>query len=199
MKRRLLNLVTALSLLLCVVVGVLWVRSYWHFDLFNQCDLRWETLAWSGRSLSSANGGLWVMLQHGTVDPDEAADIVKARRQRQQDGEDPSAWHYSDYRATVVQGPSFLGFRWSRISYTQGATVMNNFSVGVPHAILAALAAVLPAAQLIRWRRDRTRGHRRACRQCGYDLRATPDRCPECGAAGPDADAPCPTALASTP
>jgi len=32
MRRRLLNLLTALSLLLCVAVCVLWVRSYWIGD-----------------------------------------------------------------------------------------------------------------------------------------------------------------------
>ena len=31
-RRRLLNLLTALSLLLCVAVCVLWVRSYWESD-----------------------------------------------------------------------------------------------------------------------------------------------------------------------
>src|SRR5688572_3907797 len=34
MKRRLLNLLTALSLLLCVAVVALWVRSYWVKDQF---------------------------------------------------------------------------------------------------------------------------------------------------------------------
>jgi hypothetical protein len=32
MKRRLLNALTVLSLLLCVAVAVLWVRSYWTVD-----------------------------------------------------------------------------------------------------------------------------------------------------------------------
>ena len=36
MTRRLLNFLTALSLLLCVAVVALWVRSYWVSD-----EVRW--------------------------------------------------------------------------------------------------------------------------------------------------------------
>jgi len=45
--------------------------------------------------------------------------------------------------------------------------------------------AVLPAAwlvtQLMKYRRRRMRLRSGACLKCGYDLRASKDRCPECG------------------
>jgi len=47
--------------------------------------------------------------------------------------------------------------------------------------LLALLFAILPALHLraaIRSRRRQRAGH---CPRCAYDLRATPERCPECG------------------
>ena len=54
-------------------------------------------------------------------------------------------------------------------------------AIVIPVAYPLALTAILPclwAASRLRRRRRALKGH---CVACGYDLRASPDRCPECG------------------
>ena len=56
------------------------------------------------------------------------------------------------------------------------------FSLLVPYWLIALLAIVLPLAYVSTLLPQLTKRHRgNLCRACGYDLRATPDRCPECG------------------
>jgi hypothetical protein len=49
-----------------------------------------------------------------------------------------------------------------------------------PLAVVASLLTVMLGGWLL-WHRADERRARGLCVQCGYDLRATPVRCPECG------------------
>ncbi len=77
-----------------------------------------------------------------------------------------------------------LGFVYDRRRFVlQGDRDRQEFLVFVPHWSLFAGSAIVPACWVLaRWRERRVRVAG-CCVVCGYDLRASPDRCPECGTA----------------
>jgi hypothetical protein len=66
-----------------------------------------------------------------------------------------------------------LGFRYTAKSYAT--------AVRIPDWCPVAVTALLPAVSLVTRRARRARRIAGRCLACGYDLRATPERCPECG------------------
>jgi len=67
----------------------------------------------------------------------------------------------------------------------QWSRYLNSRWIAAPYWMLAAFTGAMPAIWavrrvVIRLRKARSRRAGR-CRKCGYDLRATTDRCPECG------------------
>ena len=54
----------------------------------------------------------------------------------------------------------------------------HDHDVGLPYWLLLLLFAAAPTIRAARAWRGPLKG---VCATCGYDLRATPDRCPECG------------------
>jgi hypothetical protein len=79
---------------------------------------------------------------------------------------------------------SILGVYYASIAFV-GRFNSRLTALTIPLWLLAALAACLPGARIARrslrsyHKRRRERGG--LCSVCGYDLRASPSRCPECG------------------
>ena len=62
-------------------------------------------------------------------------------------------------------------------------------TVSIAYWLLLLPTLPLPLIAIVRHRRRRQRETNNLCPTCGYDLRATPDRCPECGTSAPPARA----------
>ena len=68
-----------------------------------------------------------------------------------------------------------LGFEWDR----DGSLL--RWSFRVPYWFVVTVPAALPLARVRRRFCRAPYGAGGVCPTCGYDLRATPERCPECG------------------
>ena len=170
-RRKLFTLCSAVSLLLCVAVCGMWVRSYAEPFAFGHGG------AFVAYELGAADGRL-VFLRWATRDPARIA-AVKPQRLSYTRGP-PVAYNlrgdtltdYSVAPATVYhlteRRPPFTDSIW----YAH-----------VSCGWVAGAAALLPTARLMTLRRSRRRYRlqHQLCPACGYDIRATPDRCPECG------------------
>ncbi len=167
MKRWLFNIAAGVSLLGCVAITLLWVRSYWVIDEF----------------------------------PDRSA------MPRNQPVPDSDHWHWlaSSSRGRICLGLTFGKFGLARYRATPSDSLLNywreykgsklvnvngkqyfmwfedEWSIVFPHALALLLMGILPAVTVFRFFRRRDEKPFMCCRKCGYDLRATPERCPECG------------------
>jgi hypothetical protein len=70
-----------------------------------------------------------------------------------------------------------------------GAPTYERLALDLPFAIPVVLAAGIAAIPIARASRRSRRRQRGLCASCGYDLRASKDRCPECGDVIPTANA----------
>jgi hypothetical protein len=156
-----------MSLLLFLATVALWVRSYWLGDY-----LRWYRSPRTVEVLS--NDGLlrigWGELLSLNFPPPA--------------GWEGSIWPFRrtvDHYSADLRTGTTLGFgyeRWRRQTHDLTA---NTRVLTFPCWLVTALFAAPPLLTAWSWCRAR-RGRRQGlCPRCGYDLRATPDRCPECG------------------
>ena len=176
MLRRLPTLLSAVSLLLCVAVCVLWARSVSpHWD-----EVSWRCGGSRFRAIS-VDGKLYLLRVSTTLNrgPAVRRTTVDYGRRGQ-----PGAWA-NDLEFTA--SAEFAGLAWGGGPYAQmfaehDGEYGDQAGLAVPHGALAAVGLVAALMPVVAWVRRRHRRRAGCCLSCGYDLRATPDRCPECGA-----------------
>ena len=163
------------SLLLCTATVLVWARSHWYVDELSVERPRLDCY------FVSYPGELFLRFEH---------------RDRPNDP-DNSGLHFDPWRVDTPadfpigvaeevgpSSPGIMGFDWDCDGFADSE--YHPLSMKVPYWALSLLLAIVPAVagkRAMRRRRIARRLGSGCCVQCGYDLRATPARCPECGAA----------------
>jgi hypothetical protein len=186
-RHRLFNLLAGLSLLLCAVFDVALVRSRFHhaeaIQWFRRDDARHSyRVVW----LTSGRGHVAVETawQECTMS-DEGWPVYAAGLQHRPGlrvGVERDVY-VADRRvlADFPRGGYAGGFAWgTRATYGTPASY-GGWVLAMPWWPLVVLTALPPALWLWRARTRRRRARAGRCVSRGYDLRASPDRCPECG------------------
>ena len=174
--------VALLSLLACVATLGLWVRSYFPDDLHVGCTEGRLILCFSEARVTA----FWSEID-ATQAPRQVVRVPELwRRARAGQFIGPrtfTAPATPNGPITLLNKPPvierFLGIEF--ISESRGGTTVDYRMIGIPLAYFVLAFAAWPLIWLVRRWRSRSRIRAGCCRNCGYDLRATSDRCPECG------------------
>ena len=170
LRRIIFNGLTVMSLLLCIATAGLWVRSYKvqdFWDYYCPGAVGSEHLISSlGRvefTYTTDHGG--IMYPHGDLVEDPAPPyVLKVAEGR---------------GVTIIVDRIGFGY-WTETGKVFSLET-RTWGCLLPFWFLTLLTSLLPGTRLLLFLRRRRKRSESFCQKCGYDLRATPDRCPECG------------------
>jgi hypothetical protein len=180
-RRWLWNGLAALSLLLCLVTAVVWIRSYWFEDGLSWHDGNDLPVAYEDwRNILCSCGGIQIEHEHFEWHNGFFGYLITGhtfdRYDRQQHG-------YPYWIILFQWAPPTTDLRIKGFEFVYLHDEYNRIqSVTFPLAMIFLAAIVPPVIWMRREAKRRRQSNATFCASCGYDLRASPNRCPECGA-----------------
>ena len=179
--RRLASATAIASLLLCMTTAVLWVRSYWKSDCWGRFGYVVKSHLYHQQFIQSEKGRLAISDWGVVMDDRTVAHMDERAAKRDFDYQ----WKRIGWGIWWPEQHRW----WENVALirvqknTKNAVAMgvgSGFNLVVPYWVLTLLFLVSPAMWSVRrWRTRRWRPG--LCRNCGYDLRESRERCPECG------------------
>ena len=197
MKKVLFHFIAACSFVVFVAFLTLTVRSYWYWD-------EWGLGSWKDRPKLS----LWMFTGHTSrgelllvvewlhfFDESKSPNGVREyfennfwtidwSRNAREGYKPPEDFTETEPMKTFL---GFGGHHEAILSLWKGHAEVSRTHVLMPLWTFVVVFAVLPTSWYIKYQRRRHRMRHGRCITCCYDLRASQDRCPECGTPIPPA------------
>jgi hypothetical protein len=167
------NVTLIVSVLLSFALAALWISSYWlNFRIERDGEPDFS------KQLVASHGYIaYIMYHHGAADPAWPRATIQIGT-----GDTFETRSYDEDWTNLSAGrPDWHGFAYEDFDFDDFYNHVSGRMAMIPLWLPFAVFAVAPGIVLIgRVRRARRKQNGR-CPNCGYDLRATPQRCPECG------------------